>query len=144
MKFLTCPQENRTSWINRAWYFHSLAIEIVFRIVSVISTSLRWLGHLFYSCTIWSRPSEKMPLSKWRMCGFTSSCACAKYHLYLCSPFTESVVSNDSFSRQQSRHAQADLGLCCRHMPKDTYLHGTAQLPKILGHFNSLPYLSLN
>ena len=34
-------------------------------------------------------------------CRFRSSCACAKYHLGLCSPVIHSVVSDDSVSVHQ-------------------------------------------
>ena len=51
---------------------------------------------------------------------FRSSCACAKYHPDLCSPFIHFVVSSDSVG------AQADLGLRCLHMLEDTFLHGVA------------------
>ena len=37
---------------------------------------------------------------KMKMCGFTSSCTCAKYHPGRCSPFIHFVVSNDSVSGQ--------------------------------------------
>ena len=66
------------------------------------------------------------------MCRFRSSCTCAKYHQGLCSPFVHSVVSKESASRQgrpwsNCADEQADLGLRCLHMPKDTFSHGAVQ-----------------
>ena len=62
-----------------------------------------------------------------------SSHACAKYHLGTCSQFMHSIVSNDSGSGQQRpwsayADAQADLGLCCPHMPEDMFSHCAARL----------------
>ena len=39
---------------------------------------------------------EKVPLNMLKMRRFRSSCAYAKYHPGLCSPFIHSVVSNDN------------------------------------------------
>ena len=74
---------------------------------------------------------EKVPLNMHKMDRFRSFCACAKYHLGLCSPFIHFVVSNDSVSGQQKPwsawvDAHADLGLHCLHMPEDMFSHGTA------------------
>ena len=64
---------------------------------------------------------------------FRSSCACAKYHLGLCSPFIISLVSSDYVSGQRRpwsdcASAQSDLGLRCPHMPEDTFLPGEARI----------------
>ena len=40
--------------------------------------------------------SENVPINRHKMSRFRSPCACAKYHRGLCSPFIQSVVSNDS------------------------------------------------
>ena len=47
----------------------------------------------------------------------------------LCSSFIHTVVSNDSVSGQwmpwsDCTDAQANLGLVCLHIPKDTFYHG--------------------
>ena len=60
---------------------------------------------------------------------FRSSCVNAKYHPGLCSSFIHSVISNDFVSGRwrswsDSAHAQTDLGICCPHMPEDTFSHG--------------------
>ena len=56
-----------------------------------------------------------------------------KYHIWLCSLFIHSVISNDSVSRQwrlgsDRADAQADPDLHCQHMTEDTctFLHDTA------------------
>ena len=43
-----------------------------------------------------SESSEKVPSSMLKMCGFISSCICAKSHTGQSSPFKHSIVSNDS------------------------------------------------
>ena len=57
---------------------------------------------------------------------------CKVLSRHLLSPFITSKVSNYSVSGQwrawsDCADAQADLALCCPHMPEDTYSHGTAQ-----------------
>ena len=42
------------------------------------------------------RVVRKVPSSMRKMCGFSSSCACARSYPGLCSPLTHSVISNDS------------------------------------------------
>ena len=66
-----------------------------------------------------------------KICGFISFCVCRKYHPGLCSSFIHTVVSNDSDSGQwrpwsDCADAQADLGLRCPHMPKDTFSQGAS------------------
>ena len=60
------------------------------------------------------------------ICRFRSSCACAKYHFYLCLPFIHSVISNDFVGGHwRPWSMQTDLGLCCLHMPRDVFMwHG--------------------
>ena len=77
----------------------------------------------------WTAPSENVSSSMRKMRRFGSSCACAKYHLRLCSQFIHFTVSNDSVSGQwrpwsDCADAQADLGLRRPHMSKDTLLRG--------------------
>ena len=79
---------------------------------------------------IWPAPSENVPSS---MRDSYLLCECAKYYLGLCSLLLHSVVSNDSVSgqgvpRSDCADAQADLGLHCPHMPKDTFSFGAAYL----------------
>ena len=64
-------------------------------------------------------PSEKVPSKNCKMHRFRSSCASAKYHPHLCSPFIHSEVSNDSVRRQWR---------CCPHMPKITFSYRVAQI----------------
>ena len=78
---------------------------------------------------MWAASSEKKSLNMREMCGFTSSCKCAKSHLGICSLLKHSLVSNDSFCGQRRTwsdcaDAQSDLGLRCPHMPKDMFSHG--------------------
>ena len=73
--------------------------------------------------------SENVPSNTRKMRRLGSSCPCAKYHPGLCSPFMHSVVSNDSVSGQERpwsacADAQADLGLCCPHMPEEYFCMG--------------------
>ena len=72
-----------------------------------------------------------------KLCRFKSSCSWTEYHPGLCSPFIHSIVSNDSGSRQwrllsDFTDAQADLGICCLHMPEDKLLHDSALKKLIL------------
>ena len=76
-----------------------------------------------------------------QMCGFTSSCICANSHSGICSPLKHSMVSNDSVCGQKRSwsdcvDAQADLGLRCPYIPKDTFSHGAAQLNFYLSNGN--------
>ena len=61
-----------------------------------------------------------------KMCGFTSSCPCARSHPGICSPFIHCVLSNDSVCRQwmpwsACTDAQSDQGLHCPHMPRHIF-----------------------
>ena len=72
------------------------------------------------SLIIWATQSENVPSSMRNMCGFTSSCACARSHPSLCSPLIHSIVSNESASdsegpEQTGASAQSVLG---RHCPR--------------------------
>ena len=74
-----------------------------------------------------------------KMHWFRSFCASAKYSQGLYSPFIHSVVSNDSVSGQwrsslDCTDVQADLGLCCLHIPKDTFSHGMAQMKTFVNY----------
>ena len=90
--------------------------------------------------------SEKVPSNMRKLCRFSSSCPCAKYHPGLRSPFIHSVVSNYSVSGQwrpwsDCADAQSDLGLRCPHVPEDTFSYGAAQL-KIRDFWNSSNFSS--
>ena len=94
-----------------------------------------------YQNGIWAASCEKVPLSMRKMCGFTSSCTCAKTHPGICSPL-KLIVANDSVSGQQRpksdfADAQSDLGLRCLHMPEDTLSKGAAHIKLDLQHLNS-------
>ena len=59
--------------------------------------------------------------------------ACAKCHLGVISLLIHAIVYINSVSGRRRlwsdcADAQADLGLRCPHMPKDTFLHGAAHL----------------
>ena len=96
--------------------------------------------HVLIDSRVDNRGSETFPVSYrprqaktcLRTCAeyaFRSSCACAKYHPGLCSPFIHSIVFND-FASGQGRpwsdcaDAQSDLGLHCPHMRENTFSHG--------------------
>ena len=53
-----------------------------------------------FTVHIWAVLTEKCFRTLRKMCRFRLSCACAKYHPALCSPFINSVVSNDSIRGQ--------------------------------------------
>ena len=81
---------------------------------------------------MWAALYENVSSGMRQTRSFISSCAFAKYHPGLCSPFIHSVVSNDSVSGQRRpgsdcAYAQSDLGLRCPQLPEDTFWHGTAQ-----------------
>ena len=88
---------------------------------------------LWYYKEIWAASSDEAPLNMRKNRWFTSSCACAKYDPGHCSKLICSMVSIDSVNGQwrpwsDCADAQADLGLCCPHMPEDTFSRGTAHL----------------
>ena len=73
---------------------------------------------------------------------FVMYCAWEKSYPGVCSPLIQSIVSNDSVSGQRRPRsgyadAQADLGLCCLHMPKDMFWHGAAHV-----QFEKSPYMN--
>ena len=81
----------------------------------------------------WAASSENVSSSMRKMSGFTSSCACTKYHPGSSSQFIHSVGSNDSVSGQwqpwsDCTDAQADLGFCSAHMTEGTFSHDAVQL----------------
>ena len=62
-----------------------------------------------------------------------SSCAYAKYHSRLCSPFIHSAAPNNSVSKTEkapsdSASMQSNLDLHCQHMPEDMFLYGAAHV----------------
>ena len=76
--------------------------------------------------------SEKAFSNVRRMRRLRSFWACVKYHPSLCSIFLHSLVNNGSVSEQRRpwsdcANAQADLGLCCPHMPDDMLSNGAAE-----------------
>ena len=83
-----------------------------------------------------------------KMRSFRSSCACAKYHPGVCSPFIHSIVSNDSVNERgrpwsDCADAHADLGLRCPHMPEDTFSHGVDDKASFLTRTLFVFYLKL-
>ena len=54
----------------------------------------------FLTVDKWAASREKLLSSLPKMCGITSSCACAWSHPGLCSPIIHFIVSNDSSSGQ--------------------------------------------
>ena len=117
-------------FLGRCWKPRSLA--------SVFNTSLgtwRLLMHekpclipilMSYEESKWASSSKKVPL---KMNRFRSSGACTKYLPGLCSPFIQSLVSNDSISGQwrpwsDCASAQSELSLCCPHDSKAILLCG--------------------
>ena len=86
------------------------------------------------------RIQQKCVFEICKICIVWLTCTCSRNHPVLCSPFIQSVVSNDSINRQwrpwsDCADAQSDLGLCCPHMSKHPFLHGAAQIEnfKLLG-----------
>ena len=75
------------------------------------------------------------------ICAVGSSCACAKYHPGLCSPFIHSIVANESISGlwrpwSDCADAQSDQGL---HCPLMSWRHFFANTFWILIYKKSLP-----
>ena len=107
---------------------------------------------LFYVLSlIWAGSSEKMPSSMLKMCGFTSSCTCAKSHPGICSPFKQSVVFNDSVCWKRRpwsdcAHVQYDLAFTVRKCLKTQFLMAWPIYHDILLHILHLlvTYQSLN
>ena len=59
------------------------------------------------------------------------------------SPLKHSLVSNDPVCKLQRpwsdcMDAQADLGLCCPHIPQDTFSHGAAHMAMFPGNLKQL------
>ena len=106
---LLCSEEN-------LYFAHIITGRIIY--VRAILSTLDWALQ-------WNSPNKNAPSTMRTMRKFKSSCASAKYHQALCSPFIHSVVSNNSV-RGQGRpwsdcpDAQVDLGLRCPDMPEDT------------------------
>ena len=99
----------------------------------VIKLFSKRLNRDFFWKHSWVASSERAPSNLRKMRRFRSSCAWAKYHPGLCSPFIHFIVYYNSGSRQwrpwsDCVDAQADLGLRCRHMPEGTFLHGPAHV----------------
>ena len=72
------------------------------------------------------------------------SCACASYHVGICSPVIHFVVSNDSVSGQWRSwsgcaDAQPDQDLRCPHMPDDMFSHAATPICHILCTCTSIP-----
>ena len=100
------------------------------------SVGMKGLKHLIK----WIAASEKVPPDMRKIYRFRLSCACAKYHSDLCSPFIHSVVFNDSVSRQRRSwsdcaDAQADLALAVRICPETCF--GMERPNKIVFLFKS-------
>ena len=76
--------------------------------------------------------SEKVPPDMRKMCRFTTSCTCTVSSGHLLSIETSIVLSGSVYGQQKPRSnctdAQADLGLCCLHMPEDVFSHGAAHI----------------
>ena len=78
-------------------------------------------------------PSEKVSSRIRKICGFTSSCACARSHPGLYSPLIHSIVSSDSESdsegSDQTAHSRSLIwAFAVRACPKGILLLGAAQL----------------
>ena len=90
---------------------------------------------------------RKMPSNMPTMCGFISSCTCAKNpfgHLL----FIETFCSIQWFCLRTLKSLitlHGCAGIRCPHMPEDKFSHGAAHIyTLILGHLNFFSYLSLN
>ena len=83
----------------------------------------------------WAASSEKVFSSMRKMRRFRSSCGSAKYYPSLCSPFINTIVSNDSVCGQvrpwsDCADAQSDLRLRCSQMSEDTFSNRAAHITK--------------
>ena len=75
--------------------------------------------------TILAASIEKVPSSMRKMCGYTSSCACAESHPGVYSLLKTSIVSNDFVGGQWRPWSNCvDLSLRCPHMPEGTFSQG--------------------
>ena len=81
--------------------------------------------------------AKKVLWSMRKMCQITSSCACARSHPRLCSPFIPFVVKfcnpnfllADSEGPDQTAQMRSLIrAFAARNMLEDTFSHGTAQL----------------
>ena len=89
-------------------------------------------GLLLYDI-IWAVSSGNAPPSMLKICGYTSSCTCAKYHPRIFSPLKHSVVANDPVCGQRRSwldcaDAQANLVLRCPHIHEDIISHSATYI----------------
>ena len=125
-----CTQSSPLYRGNRCVY-RSLYANWAFYSSNKINISLiKSISHLFKVIIIntWTAASEKEPSSLRKMYRFRSSCACAKYHLGLCSAFIHFIISNCPVSGERKpwsgcTDVQAYMCLCFWLMPKDTFSH---------------------
>ena len=116
---LGCPQ--------RAW--QRLVSEQMCSMIRVYNVVARLkIYFVFETAFMRTASSEKMLSNIPIMCRLTSSCSCAvlSAHPGICSPLNYFIVADDSVCGQRRpwfdwADAQADLGLCCPHMPEDTF-----------------------
>ena len=100
-------------------------------------TRFLWRALFRLAINISIRPCQaKTCPSMWKMRRFSSSYACAEYHLCIWSPFMQIVLSYDSVSGQwrlwlDCVESQANLGLRCSHMTEDTFSHGAAHFTSV-------------
>ena len=84
--------------------------------------------------------SKKVPSTKCKMCRFTSSCTCAVSSCHLLS--IETFFSIQWFCLQtvkvliRPRGCAGCLGLRCRHILKNTFLHGVSHFNVLIGWKN--------
>ena len=86
--------------------------------------------------------SEKKGVFKHvKMCRFRSSCACAKYHPGLCTPFLHSVVSKNAVSEgtdQTARMCRLIWAFAVRICPKTRFRKARPRVPNVLWNLSFL------
>ena len=106
---------------------------MILKSISYASPFSDTMFYLYIFNRIWATPRENVYSNMRNTRRFRSSCACAKYHPGLCSPFIHSVLSKEYVSEQwrpwsDCAFAQSDLGLRSPHMPEDKFSQGAANL----------------
>ena len=94
-----------TLYNYRTW-LHSYKLHNCIKLFSCLkfyfrSSSLNERTCNLWEFIIWVASSENVPSRMRKMCGYSSTCACATSHPRLCFPLIHSMVSNDSCSGQR-------------------------------------------
>ena len=132
--------ERALEWV---YTLPTLSLSTNMHTLTLLDDTIYFIAPWIIQHIIWAEFSIIVPSNKCKMRRFRSSCAFAKYHPGISSPFIHSVVSDDSDSGQERPRsdcadAQSDLGLRCLQMREDMFPHGAVHLLWIWKEFGIL------